>query len=1109
MTQSAAPQPVDLKERHRALTEKNLTFLVEAGAGSGKTSILAGRIALLIADGEHPSTIVAITFTEAAAAELRSRIEEFLREIAAGAVPRDLANILPLGIPKELATGAATGLTRFDSIVATTIHGFAQILLRPYPLEAGMDPGAAIVDPVVANIGFEESVEGWMRDILNDEQDTFLTALFEVAPLTAEDSVRSVAAAMRRSRGKLAPEATWNPSYLSDARRAFEHWIAEFPDGAAVPESVKIRTAGFTKLVASLNEEPSEAVAWSLSLTLPKELTTQKGEFNAKAATKKDWETIGKPLGWGKVQIEAKVSAMALAWDSARNSWSTLKVHAASVAARRLTEEVSDALQRYANWKRAAALLDFDDLLVKARNLLATNESICKALGGKYRRVLIDEFQDTDPLQMEIAWRLCGDPSDDPTNWQSYRIRPGALFLVGDPKQAIYRFRGADVAAYLEAKKALIASGTGEVLSISVNFRSTEQILSHINRVYQPVLDSDGQPGFAELSAYRPDNGPLVQVLDVQIPEDMLDDRGNPNSEGVRQVEAACVADFLQRIIGSLDIPARAGGNRKVEFGDIALLVPAGTAFWIYEAELERAGIPVAPQAGKGFLSRQEVLDLTALARLMSDPRDTLALGAFLRGPILGFSDEEILDALAALPGTERRRLSLGIDVANLPTGRLRETLEKLQTLRRISGKTTPFNALSAAVETFAIRAVLALRHPRSVDRSLANLDAFLSLSRAWDAKGLKAFSDELRRRREEGARQAEGRPDSGSDAVSIVTMHSAKGLEWPVVVPINMATIIQERSGPIVTPEGLLFSLLNHEISGYAEATTAENEERARERARLLYVSDTRARDLLVIPRHSAEGTRQSWNKVCQSRAASLLAFDISAFNAESPDSAHPSECPQDEAAFVADSGRITNAHKVIKRLIPSRHEAGYEPAVSIDVIAMEEEPVEDTFVKGSPTRGLILHKLMEEILTGELDEKNICGRAYELSHELGATGAVDPEEAATTVSKTLALPIIAAVRSRLIAEVDVANLSGGGDRYELTLGTADAVTMTDAGEIEMVIDWKSDVDPDTATLNGYRGQMTDYLSALRANRGLIVLMTSGRVLEVGASISRNPTAP
>jgi len=1098
MAQSTATEPADLKERVRALTEKDVTFLVEAGAGSGKTSILAGRIALLIAGGEEPGAIAAMTFTEVAAAELRGRIEGFLREIAAGAIPRDLAAVFQARVPKELVAGAEVGLSRFADMVATTVHGFAQALLRPYPLEAGMDPGAAIADPEVANMAFDESVEGWMRDILNGEQATFLTTFFEAAPTTAAEAVRSVASAMRRSRGMLAPNATWNPAHLTDVRKTLEDWMAQFPDGAAVPESLKTRTAGFAKLLASLDEFPADAVARILALGLPGELTTQKSEFNARAATKKDWEAIGKPAGWGKVEIERRVSAMTVAWDNVKTAWATLKVHAASVAARRLTEEVTKALQRYADWKRAAALLDFDDLLVKARNLLVTNDPIRKTLGDKYRRVLIDEFQDTDPLQMEIAWRLCGDPSSEATNWQSYRIRPGALFLVGDPKQAIYRFRGADVAAYLEAKRALTDSGAGEVLSVSVNFRSTKQILTRVNRVYQPVLDGEGQPGFTELSEYRPGDGREVQLLDVEIPADILDERGNPNAEGVRQAEAVCVAGFLQRVIGSLDIPDGSGGKRKTALSDVALLVPAGTAFWIYEAELERAGIPVAPQAGKGFLNRQEVLDLTALVRLMSDPRDTLALGAFLRGPVLGFTDEEILDVLVSLPGPGRKRLSLGIDTMSLPVGRLREALEKLQTLRRISARTTPFQALSAAVEAFEIRAVLSIRHPRSVERSLANLDAFLSLSRAWDARGAKAFADELRRRREDGARQAEGRPDSGSDAVSIVTMHSAKGLEWPVVVPVNMATLIVERTGPIATAEGLLLNLLGEEVAGYAQANDAESDERARERARLLYVADTRARDLLVLPRHSVEGNRHSWSKVCNSRLVDLSAFDHSEFDPKLPERPEPPECPQDEATFAADASRIASAHKIIKRRTPSLHEVGYEPVVSTEVVALDEEIIEQTLVKGGPIRGRILHKLIEEVLTGETDEHSVAERARVLSGELGTTEAVDPAELATTIARTLALPEIAALRERLVAEVDIAALLEGEGENELTIGIADAVAITDTGAIDVVVDWKSDVDPNAATLRGYRSQMADYLSAVRAGRGMIVLMTSGRILEV-----------
>lgn len=1097
-------EPADQAQRLAALTRHGETLLVEAGAGSGKTSIMAGRVTLMIVSGIDPAMIVAITFTEAAASELRLRIEEFLREIADGRCPRDLAAVFPAGVPADAALGAKAGLARFDRLTATTIHGFAQGLLKPYPLEAGVDPGATIADPEIAAMAFDEAVDGWMRDRLNEDAPSFLASLFEAAPTSAARTVREVAYAMRRTHGLLAPAVAWSDAPYERVCAAMEAFVAQFPETGNIPEELRTRTIGFKKMLAATAAVPEDGVCWCLAWSPAEEVVTKSaGTFYAKACAKNRWDPVATAAGWGKVEKAARIAAMESAWDEVRNAWSAMKEHAAAVAARRLTEEVSEALALYRNWKRASALLDFDDLLVKARDLLRSNDPIRRKLGQKYARILVDEFQDTDPLQTEIVWRLCGDPVDATleayANWKAYRLRPGSLFLVGDPKQAIYRFRGADVQAYLEAK-GLIAAGAGEILTISVNFRSTEKILARVNTIYGPVLDAAaGQPGFTALTAFRTDDGPDVCGLPVEIPDSILDARGNPNADGVRLCEARAVALFLQHVIGSMDIPAKGGGTRKAEPGDIALLAPAGTAFWIYEAELDRASIPVAAQAGKGFLNRQEVLDLTQLSRALSDPRDSLALGAFLRGPVLGFTDEEILDAMAAIPGEGRKRLKITMDLAALPAGRFRDAMERLQVLRRMAGRTTPFQVLSAAVEIFRIRAVLGIRHPRSVERSLANLDAFRALSRAWDTRGLKAFADEMRRRRDEGTRQAEGRPDRRSDAVSVVTMHSSKGLEWPIVVPINMATTIVERSGPVLGPDGLLFSLLGHEVPGYDLANQREGAERARERARLLYVADTRARDLLVIPIHSKEGSRPSWCKVCKPRTDQLPSFDLTRLDPEMPARAAAPGCPQDEPAFLADAGRVVGAHKAIRLITPSLHEAGDEPITvsEIGVSAEEMETAPDVRIKGGPKRGLVLHKLMEEILTGELEDDGIAGRASVLAAELDVPDAIDPVEAEQTILRTLALPEIEVLRPRLRPEAAIASLRDVEGAAELTIGIADALAI-EMGEVDVVVDWKSDVDPSEATLQGYCSQIRDYLGAVGAPRGLIVLMTHGRVIEV-----------
>jgi exodeoxyribonuclease-5 len=327
-------------------------MLVEAGAGSGKTSIMAGRVALMISSGEDPGGIVAITFTEAAASELRLRIEEFLRDLADGRAPRDLAPLFQGGVGMDIIAGAQRGLARLDGLTATTIHGFAQALLRPYPLEAGMDPGATIADPEVAAMAFDEAIDGWMRDRLNDEAPSFLADLFAAAPTQAAAIVRDVAQAMRRTRGLLAAEAVWREEPIERVRRALQVFIAAYPETAQIPEDLKRRTVGFRKVLAASAGVPADKVAWCLTWALAEELIAKStGDFNAKACTKKEWVALGRSFGWSKIDIAARIQAMERAWDEIRSAWDDLKTHAAAVAARRLTEEVSEALAWYATWK--------------------------------------------------------------------------------------------------------------------------------------------------------------------------------------------------------------------------------------------------------------------------------------------------------------------------------------------------------------------------------------------------------------------------------------------------------------------------------------------------------------------------------------------------------------------------------------------------------------------------------------------------------------------------------------------------------------------------------------------------------------------------------------
>ncbi len=241
-----------------------------------------------------------------------------------------------------------------------------------------------------------------------------------------------------------------------------------------------------------------------------------------------------------------------------------------------------------------------------------------------------------------------------------------------------------------------------------------------------------------------------------------------------------------------------------LQAGDIALLAPSGNDLWRYEEALEARGIPVSTQAGKGFFRRQEIQDLIALTRVLADPRDTLALGALLRGPVVGLTDEELLDLVDGLPRAPerpdaRQKLRLGIDVAHVAHPVAREVIGYLQVLARRALGTTPHDILSQAVDAIRLRPVIRQRHDGYAERALANVDLFLEMSRPYAVRGLRAFARTMKAAWDGRTRTVEGRPDAQEEAVSLFTMHASKGLEWPVVIPINTATRTKAVSGALV----------------------------------------------------------------------------------------------------------------------------------------------------------------------------------------------------------------------------------------------------------------------------------------------------------------------
>jgi exodeoxyribonuclease-5 len=1139
----------DAGARQRALLDYGATLLVEAGAGSGKTALMAGRVALMLAHGIRPRDIVAITFTEAAAAELLERIERFVTSLTAGTVPPELTLALPSGLSADQRAAIATAATAIDEITCTTIHGFCQQLIKPYPIEAGIDPGATIIDPAAADLAYQDLMTAWLSarfgrargdDGLGrippmanlGSEDDFFAELLAVAPDQAVELIADAANYLRTHRTARAPQAELDIDLLrslSQGIRDFANWyaacgIAEAATAECVADLARFRVMLDDALSAPIS---GRAIARLLLHEPPDCCHGSEPRFKA-WQNKGKWQSAAAEAGFAKARGEQLCAAAKAIYDRCSDIYKSFSANIGAAALTQFVGEFSALRDLYADYKRQAALLDFDDLLHHARDLLARDPGVRQALDRRYPRVLVDEFQDTDPLQAEILWLLCGEGAEDEP-WTARRLRQGSLFLVGDPKQAIYRFRGADVDTYLEAKRALLAQDSASILEITANFRSRAPILAFANDRFQPLLSEEaGQPGFTPLEATRgaSSEGPAVACFEVPIDDSHKDDHGKLNGDLVREHEARLVAEIVHRLIGNYQIWDKHRQTMRVcRAGDIALLAPTGASLWRYERALEHRHVPVASQAGKGFFRRQEVQDLIALSRTIADRRDTLALGALLRGPLVGLTEEEIADVIAALPAREDGplpRLHLWTDRTAITHPILNRAFEVLQSLARKARTTTPYQIIAEAIEELNIRPILRSRYRLAPERALANAELFLEMARAYDGRGLTAFTQAMRRNWDDTEAQVEGRPDAEADSVPIITMHLAKGLEWPIVIPINSptelyddTTFLHRRSDDTVH-----FKVLDQAPADYDLVKAAERDQLRRERVRLWYVAITRACDLLLLPRQS-ERKGNDWMSIVDLRLDDLPTFDHRAivYAPELPDVAEPQNT-QDEVTWRSEAATIAATRRSVLWRSPSRHEmpAGAAPApdrdeIFSDAAALSEQlpPEPDNAavagtLRGGRERGLIVHKLIEEVLTGESPDRAeaLEIRAKILLAQLGVSEAAGPEdgpyapELAATTLRALKISEIAACRARLVPEITVFSARVDHDSTTYVGGVADAIAYQPIGLIDLVVDWKTDINPGAQHIELYREQLRDYLAATGAPEGLLVFVTTGQIVRV-----------
>jgi ATP-dependent helicase/nuclease subunit A len=815
-------------DQHQAATELARDVLLTAGAGTGKTRTLVARYVHLLSEGFDERRMVAITFTEKAAREMRNRIRQSVSELAAESQGSAQARWLEVE-------------ARMDAARIGTIHSLCAEILRAHPAEAQIDPGFVVVDEGLSLAYKAQAVTDALAWAAGDPEAAELFRAFSTTRLSSvvarlldrrleaealldggdasvgdrlrvelkaflslEPVIEGVAIlrALADS-GELAADA--GPSLGPVAERLLEFWaaleaaLAADDLLAASAALYQVRREGLKKIGGGA-ESQARAVIHELQALYDERLDPWLG--GAKS---------------GSAPPSAEADAV---WDEQRPRLETL-FGRARVAYRRSLD--------------ARRALDFDDLEAGALALLERPE-----IGDRWRErlgaVLVDEFQDTNDRQRRIIDELAG-------------ARPGALFAVGDARQSIYCFRGADVRVFRRKRREVEQSG-GLAPEIELSFRAHAPLLAALDDFVGPLMgrEQDGslhRVPYTSLTADRADPetsgaGPHLEVV-------------LGAGEGAELARAAAAQVLADRLV-----ELRRDGVIR-DWGQVALLFRASSGFEAYETALETSGIPFVTVAGRGFYDRPEIRDLLNSLHAIADPSDDLALAGFLRSPAVGLSDAALFRL--RVNGSELRPLQAALSGAHeLLDGQELARAERAQMLldelHPLADRLPVAELISRLVGRLDWRAVLASAHARL----WRNLDKLVDDAQASELVHVSAFLEYLKTLRDAGAREGEAQAAEGG-ALQLMTIHKAKGLEFDLIVLADASRSGPQRSQPAYLVEEVGVAAAPDRVEGepmaYRLAKVLDSEQVQAEEDRLLYVAATRARERLIVSGHLSQTQR------------------------------------------------------------------------------------------------------------------------------------------------------------------------------------------------------------------------------------------------------------
>jgi len=817
-----------------ALEARGRDVVLIAGAGSGKTRTLTARYLSLLEEGLAPRSVVAVTFTEKAAREMRNRIRTrvnaWVRDARSGT---------------ERARWAAIEAD-IDTARIGTIHSLCAEIIRAHPVEAAVDPGFEVLEEGLAAAWKSQAVE----DAL-----TWASGEADLVPVLRAFTPMQLRAGLAKLIGfRLESAEAFNGVNLvarwDDALNAR---VREFAEGSEAVDAIRrleeLETEGRLEADAGpkLNEQVQLLLAeWhAMGEALARSSLTEAVGHLARIREECLNLTVGRKAGQAKPLVRLirdRYEAQVERWLGRVKDVQALENAEGSLRAlvpglRALFAKAAEFYRRAREQKHA---LDFDDLEDGAARLL-DRDDVRRRWRGEIRAVLVDEFQDTNARQRRIVEALSGSRDEE----------HGGLFVVGDAKQSIYRFRGADVTVFVEVEQA-----AAKVLHLAETFRAHAGLVDVLNGLLAPAMSSalprrPYQVPYERLEARRSEpraetRPPFVEMIFAEGGE----------AEASRRLAAAVLAHRLSEL-------ARAG----VPWDDMALLFRASTSFPDFERALEDAGIPFVTVAGRGFYDRPEIRDLLNLLRAVANPWDDLAMAGLLRSPAFGLSDAALYQLRRPIAEGEpvsfkhalRGDLSALGETDRPRAERARAALDRLAPrANRISVAELLKDLLDST------RLGAALRAAPSGERLQRNVDKLLQDAHASGIARVEDFLDYIETLKAAGAREGEA-PSEAQGAVRLMTVHKAKGLEFPVVVladasrqaPNDYARIILSRELGVVARPG---RRTDEEPVSYRLAKAMEREEEQAEEQRLLYVGATRAQERLIVIGYRGGQRGSSW---------------------------------------------------------------------------------------------------------------------------------------------------------------------------------------------------------------------------------------------------------